>query len=227
MLEITKGYKVGKAVMFYDLTDCMDKTTTERVPKDQVVKACDDGQISNAKVQWWQGNPIVRCTNKNLPLIKLDNSGNIVGEAQRAIRNASAGMHHTEHKEVEQPVKIESKVVGKLNTTGGKKVKQDIQYGGYDKKYADYQHQLRSTVDVSKLKTINDLFNMMAADFNLKNVEVYRNQVEKKMSLNKKLEGMHGSQIAAIQESLAVYMMNMASNEINETYIKYRSIYTS
>jgi len=232
MLEITKGYKVGKAVLFYDLTD-IDSTVKERVSKEDVVKACSDGQISNAKIQWWEGKPIVRCSDKNLPLVKLDDKGNVIGEARRAIRvysgtgSRSANCTSRKQREDQVPTQavINSTVVGKLNGNSSKKVKPDIHYGGYDKKYKDYQHKLKSTVDLKGLNTVGDLFDKMAEDFRLKNVEAYRNQISKKVDMNKKVVGMNGSHVAAIQESFAIYMMNMAEQELNETYIKYRSLY--
>ena len=38
MWKITKGYKVGRAVMFYDLQENLDNIVKEKVHKDEVVK---------------------------------------------------------------------------------------------------------------------------------------------------------------------------------------------
>lgn len=215
MLEITHGYKVGRAVLFYDLTDPVEHTTKEKVSKEQVVKECENGSISNAKIQWWEGKPIVRCTNKNLPLTRLDNSGNVLGTAQHIFRTTS-------NTREDKPVEVKSTVVGKVRA---KKQRSETAYAGYDLSNRVEQQQLKNTVSTVGLNTVEDLFRMIANDFKLSNTEEYLTQFAKKINTCKRLDSMHSTSIAAMQESIAIYLMNMANIETRNTYMKYRNVY--
>ena len=215
MFEITRGYKQGRAVMFYDLLDAVENKTLEMVCKEHVVKLCNEGSISNAKIQMWEGKPIVRVQNSNLPLVKIDNSGQIIGEAHKTVRNGSE--NRIKHEEVIPTVK--STVVGKINPK--KASRQDTAYTGYDYKHIVAKQDMNKSVSYKELSTVNDLFNIMASEFGLHQIELYRDAISKKVNLDKKLDGMNLQMIMSIQSSMATYLMNMAHNEINTVYMKY------
>lgn len=79
MIKIIKGYKQGRAVMFYDIAD---NNSVRRVSKDEIVKMCEQGKVFNAKIQWWEGKAIVRVkgdiliekigSDCNSPVVKID-----------------------------------------------------------------------------------------------------------------------------------------------------------
>lgn len=218
MQIITKQYKVGRAVMFYDVTDPVDNKTTEMVPKDEVVKQCENGQLGNVKIQWWEGKPIVRLQSNNIPIIKLGNAGNVLGTAERVVRgknreDASVG------RETSISVADKAVVVGKVVN---KRPKKETVYAGYDLRNTAEQGQLNSSIDYRSMRTLNDLFTTMATDFKLKNTEVYRESLGKKIKLSRDISSYSKDNLMEIQLSMATYLMNMASIEIRDTYIKYR-----
>ena len=61
MWKITKGYKQGRAVMFYDIVNLTSNEEKVAVSKDVIVSMCEAGEIKDTKVQWWKGKSIVRC----------------------------------------------------------------------------------------------------------------------------------------------------------------------
>lgn len=206
MWKITKGYKEGRAVMYYDLTNSADNKVRTKVHKDEVVKLCEGGQIHNTKIQWWEGKAIVRCSDK-FEIIKADSS--TVVTVQK--RSSSS-----KDKEAEK-VTVKSMVVGKLNP----KKKDSVAYGGYDKKLENQQLVAQSNVNHSDMETIKDLFMSIANDYKLTNINEYINQFSKKVNLDKKLSSMAKNNILAIQDSINTYLMNMAYKEIQETWLKY------
>jgi hypothetical protein len=52
--------KEGRRIISYNISD---GTETKVVPKELVIKAIENSQIANAKLQWYQGKPIVRINN--------------------------------------------------------------------------------------------------------------------------------------------------------------------
>lgn len=232
MFRITKGYKEGRAVMYYDLVDVVENTTREKVHKDEVVKLTEDGQIKDCKIQWWEGKPIVRLVDKNIPVIKIESDGKVV-EVERRTRTASSNVDINEDRnnlhrnnistKNEKIVDISDKavIVGKLAT---KRPKETIAFG-YDRSYVLEAQQLKSTVQLKKFETLNDLFTEMAKDFNVKRVEEYRKEVSKKIKLDRKLTSIAQMETHKIQDALCTYLMNMANKETQEAFLKYRVKY--
>ena len=219
MLNIVKGYKQGRAVMFYDLAETDGSLAKEKVEKALVVKMCDNGEIANAKVQWWEGKAIVRCENKQLPLVRVDENGNIIGVATQAVR--SGDKEHKVTREASTPViSVADKAVevGKLSN---RKAKRNISYHGYDTKNRVEKIQLSNTIDVSGLETVEDLFDCIAKDFRVQQLDKYKNEFGKKVKLESKLSSINQSQLKAIQYGAATYLMNMLYDEINEVYLKW------
>ena len=221
MYTITKGYKQGRGVLFYDLTDAMEGTVREMVTKDEVVKMTEDGQITNAKIQWWEGKPIVRCSDKKLPLVKVDEAGAIVGVAHQAVRNSSAVVTcSVKHEKEEHVVDVSDKavIVGKLST---RRPKTSTTYPGYDKREVFEHQELNKTVSYTGMTTLEDLFNAVATEFNLLHKDLYRSEIAKKVKLERQIAGINRSELLSIQRSFAMYLVNMAYEEINKTYMKY------
>ncbi|MBO5390003.1 MAG: hypothetical protein J6A59_18050 [Lachnospiraceae bacterium] len=219
MFEITRGYKQGRAVLFYDIINPIDNEKKEMVSKAAIVQMCNDGKISNAKIQMWEGKPIVRVQTKELPLVKVDESGNILGVAHQAVRNTASTVTHRAVTENVVDLSHKAKVVGKLNPK--KAAKQDTSYGGYDYKNIVQHQELNRSVSYSGLVTISDLFDKIANEFGLQQKELYKAEIGKKVKLSRELSGINNTEIAAIQSSIATYLMNMAHDEVNKTYIKY------
>lgn len=219
MLTITRQYKKGRAVILYDLTDALENKTVERVTKDEVVKQCENGQIHNAKIQWWEGKPIVRLQSANVPIVKIDDSGEIIGTAEKAVRGTNKKEASTPKEQKVTDVSSKGTVIGKINKS--RISKESISYAGYDYRNIVEQQELSKSIDYSKIETLNDLFSNIALEFHLQRTEEYRNQISKKVNLDKKISSLQQSYLAAIQSSMATYMMNMAHDEINKTYIKY------
>lgn len=221
MLEIVRGYKQGRAVMFYDLLDPMENKTKEMVPKEEIVKLCGDSQISNAKIQFWQGNAIVRCSNKQLPLVRIDDSNQIIGVAYQSVRgqNRESGeVHRQQTMEIVADISDKGKVVGRVVA---KRTKRNTSYDGYSYKHLVEQQENNNSVDYTGLDTIGDIFDKIASDYNLKQTALYKQEFSKKVNMDKKLADTPKHVISAIQSSVAMYLMNMAYDEINETYLKY------
>ena len=225
MYQITRGYKQGRAVLYYDVVDPVENKTTEMVPKDNIVKMCTDGQISNAKIQWWEGKPIVRCENKQLPLVRVDENGNIIGIATQAVRSGEKVQRDsqigTQRSTREAVISVADKAVevGKVST---RRPKRNIAYGGYDPKNLLEQQDLSRTIDLSGLRTIGDMFDYIAKDFRVQQVEKYKAEFGKKVKLDKELSGIGASQLRAIQYGAATYLMNMLYDEIAEVYMKWQ-----
>jgi hypothetical protein len=229
--EITKGYKQGRAVSFYDLFDAMENKSRTKVTKDEVVKMCESGQVTNATIQWWQGKAIVRLKSDNIPLEKLDKDGTVLGEAHRAIRNPNNHINQNTVaprprviSETDDTVTVDvlpsARVVGRISN---KTKKANVSFAGYDYKNVTEQLQLSTQIDYSKLENIESLFDMIASDFHLENIDIYKKAVSKNLKLDKKIKSMSSGEIVAVQSSLATYLMNMVYEEIGKKYIKYYS----
>jgi hypothetical protein len=212
MWEIKKGYKVGRAVMFYDLVNLMDNQLREKVSKDEVVKLCESGEVQNTKIQWWEGKPIVRCGNKDLPIVKISEQGEVIGIAETAKRNCSS------KQSVQADVSSKAVVIGKL---ANKKKKEDISYVGYAKENVQEQCKLRSTINYNEIDTVGCLFVTIAKEYKLTRVDEYLKQFAKKMNPDKKLSSMAQSTVASVQGCINTYLMNMAYMEIAEVNKKY------
>ncbi len=225
MYQITRGYKQGRAVLYYDVVDPVENKTTEMVPKDNIVKMCTDGQISNAKIQWWEGKPIVRCENKQLPLVRVDENGNIIGIATQAVRSGERVQRDsqigTQRSTREAVISVADKAVevGKVST---RRPKRNIAYGGYDPKNLLEQQDLSRTIDLSGLRTIGDMFDYIAKDFRVQQVKKYKAEFGKKVKLDRELSGIGTAQLRAIQYGAATYLMNMLYDEIAEVYMKWQ-----
>lgn len=225
MYQITRGYKQGRAVLYYDVVDTVENKTTEMVPKDNIVKMCTDGQISNAKIQWWEGKAIVRCENKQLPLVRVDENGNIIGVATQAVRSGERAQRGsqagTQRSVREAVISVADKAVevGKVST---RRPKRNIAYGGYDPKNVLEQQDLSRTIDLSGLRTVGDMFEYIAKDFRVQQVEKYKAEFGKKVKLDKELSGIGTAQLRAIQYGAATYLMNMLYDEIAEVYMKWQ-----
>lgn len=224
MFNLTKGYKQGRAVMFYDITPVDGSCAREMVSKDEVVQLCTDGKISNAKIQWWEGKAIVRCDNKQLPLVRVDEKGNIIGVATQAVRGKDkeqGSVCVTATRVSEPTVSVADKAVevGKLAT---KKPKRNIAYGGFDKSCIVEKQELASTIDLTGLRTIGDLFDCIAKDFRVQQVDKYKAEFGKKVKLDRELLSINTVNIKAIQTSVATYLMNMLYDEIAEVYLKWQ-----
>lgn len=215
MFKITRGYKQGRAVSYYDITDTEGKTK-EMIPKAEVVKLCTDGQVLNAKIQWWEGKAIVRCSDKQLPLVKVDDSCNIIGTTEKSVRNGNSTTIKAEHI---PDVSAKAKVIGKINPK--KRARRSTSYAGYDYKNLLEQQELSNNVTYEPDETIESLFDKMADEFKVTQKDIYKTEMSKKINLNKKLSDMPKNMLSAVQNSIAVYLMNMAHDEINEVYAKY------
>lgn len=219
-MEIIKGYKKGRAVMFYDVLDPLENKTLEKVSKAEIVQMCNNGQITNAKIQIWEGKPIVRVSSSNLPLVKIDENGNVTGVAQKETRSASATHKKVEkHEEPIISVADQGVQVGKLSNK--RRVKENTSFAGYDYKNILEQQEMRKSLNFSNIETIEELFDEIAKDFGVKNKELYKKEISKKLKLDKEIKGFPSIQLQSIQYNIATYLMNMAHNEINEVYSKY------
>lgn len=214
MLALAKGYKQGRAVLYYDVVNEKGEVVQAMAPKATVVDLCNKGCISNAKIQMWEGKAIVRCSNKALPLLRIDDSGNIIGTATQAVRNGDA-TH--KHEEVHVDVSSKTEVVGKITN----RRKKETTFPGYSRDTLIATREMSKTISYPSGSTVNDMFNIMAAEFGVKRVDEYRTSFASKVALDKKLDTMNSAMLAGIQSALAVYLMNMANLEIRDTYLKY------
>ena len=215
MYQITRGYKQGRAVLYYDVIDPVENKTNEMVPKDNIVKMCTDGQISNAKIQWWEGKPIVRCENKQLPLVRVDENGNIIGVATQAVRSGDKQVHK------EEPIISVSDKAVTVGKVSNRRPKRNIAYAGYDIKNVIEQRELSKEIDLSGLQTVGDLFDYIAEDFRVRQSDKYKAEFGKKIKLDKSIKGMNSNQLKAIEYGAATYLMNMIYDEIQQIYMKW------
>lgn len=223
MLKITRGYKQGRAVICYDVFNTENNTTRERVAKDEVVKICESGEVIGAKIQWWEGKAIVRLADKNIPILRLNDNNEVVGCVPQVTRGNSNGVSKTENKNSAKPEKVvdvssKSEVVGKL----AKRPKNETIFAGYDTKNLVEQHELKASISYEKMVTLEDLFMQMTKEFNVKNTEVYRSALSKKIKLNKKISEINRTTLYSIQDAMATYLMNMANMEVRDAYNKYK-----
>lgn len=227
MYEITKGYKQGRSVLFYDLADVNSKETQEKVDKDTVVKLAEAGEVKNTKIQWWQGKAIVRSTDK-FDILKLNDSGDVVGQAPVVTRSRSGvksadqvckEVYDTYSPENNIDVSDKATVVGNLKTT--KRKKSEKVFAGYD--MANVREALENKPDFKfdENSTIGSMIMDMIKDFRLKDVTTYYQQLAKKVDMDKKVTTVNKAMVVGIQRSVATYLMNMANLETRETYLKY------
>ena len=208
MITLVKGYKQGRAVMFYDIKDNETTKVECRVTKDVVVQLCESGKVANAKVQWWEGKAIVRVSD-NIPLVKITDSGEEISIA-KAVHNTT--------KVVENTVKVEVKTPAKRKKTS------ETDYKAYMLEAAQTQRELKSTIQMTGINTISDMFDMIANDFRLRNTDKYKQSFATKIDINKKLIGMSTEYKANLMDNIVVYLMNMANLEIRDVYIKYSNV---
>lgn len=226
MYEITKGYKQGRSVLFYDITNVMSKETREKVDKDTVVKLAEAGEVKNTKIQWWQGKAIVR-SNTKFDILKLNDSGEVVGQAPVVTRSRSGvksaaqvckevyGMYPPENN---IDVSDKATVVGSIKT---KRKRNEKVFAGYDMANVREVRENKHNFKFDKDSTIGNMVLDMIKDFGLKDTETYYQQLAKKVDMNKKVETTNKAMVAGIQRSVATYLMNMANLETRETYLKY------
>lgn len=208
MAKIIKGYKKGRGVAFYDIENGKNGQVLIKVPKDETVKLITDGKIINAKVQWWEGKPIVRLQ-ENIVIVKItDEAGTEQTVEKRVVTNK---------KTAEQTVTIKAEVVGKIS----KKQKNETVYEHVAKKEIDEHSKLKSSLNYSGMTTLEDLLDAMLKDFRLKNVEQYKAMIGKKVKLHTKLSSLAQTNLYDIQQSMAAYLMNMCYLEVRDTYLKY------
>lgn len=226
MYEITKGYKQGRSVLFYDITDVMSKETQEKVDKDTVVKLAEAGEVKDTKIQWWQGKAIVR-SNTKFDILKLNDSGEVVGQAPVVTRSRSGVKSAAQVcKEVydmyppENSIDVSDKatVVGSIKT---KRKRNEKVFAGYDMANVREVRENKPNFKFDKDSTIGNMVLDMIKDFGLKDTETYYQQLAKKVDMNKKVETTNKAMVAGIQRSVATYLMNMANLETRETYLKY------
>lgn len=227
MYEITKGYKQGRSVLFYDLADVNSKETQEKVDKDTVVKLAEAGEVKNTKIQWWQGKAIVRSTDK-FDILKLNDNGDVVGQAPVVTRSRSGVKSAAQVcKEVyneyspENSIDVSDKatVVGNLKTT--KRKKSEKVFAGYDMANVREARENKPDFKFSADSTIGSMIMDMIKDFGLKDTTTYYQQLAKKMDMSKKVTTANKAMVVGIQRSVATYLMNMANLETRETYLKY------
>ena len=210
MYKITRGYKQGRAVMFYDITAIDGSCARQMVSKDEVVKMCSKGEIGNAKIQWWEGKPIVRCSDKNLPLVRVDDSKNIIGKASHTVRN-------TDNRHEINVVQVKSEVKGKITT---KSPKRNISFNAYvnEKPVVKLHNEPGAYLNI---KTIGDLFDKIADDFRVRHADEYKKEFSKKVDLSKDILKLTPEYRECMQHSIATYLMNMVYDEVAEVYTKY------
>lgn len=227
MYEITKGYKQGRSVLFYDLADVNSKETQEKVDKDTVVKLAEAGEVKNTKIQWWQGKAIVRSTDK-FDILKLNDNGDVVGQAPVVTRSRSGVKSAAQVcKEVyneyspENSIDVSDKatVVGNLKTT--KRKKSEKVFAGYDMANVREARENKTDFKFNADSTIGSMIMDMIKDFGLKDTTTYYQQLAKKMDMSKKITTANKAMVVGIQRSVATYLMNMANLETRETYLKY------
>lgn len=219
-MQLVRGYKQGRGVMFYDVAEIDGSCVKQMVPKSEVVELCNSGQITNAKIQMWEGKAIVRCSNKQLPLVKIDANKNIIGEASHSVRSTNSIVGNTRNEKIVS-VSNKAEVVGKLYNSS-RKPKRNTAFDGYCTKNKDIENTGAINVSFDNCDSVEDMFNMIASDFNVVNIEEYRKQFGKKVKLNRKLNTIRASDIRVLKEAIATYIMNMAYDEIQETYLKYK-----
>lgn len=226
MYEITKGYKQGRSVLFYDITDVMSKETQEKVDKDTVVKLAEAGEVRDTKIQWWQGKAIVRSSTK-FNILKLNDSGEVVGQAPVVTRSRSGVKSAAQVcKEVydmyppENSIDVSDKatVIGSIKT---KRKRNEKVFAGYDMANVREVRENKPNFKFDKDSTIGNMVLDMIKDFGLKDTETYYQQLAKKVDMNKRVETTNKAMVAGIQRSVATYLMNMANIETRETYLKY------
>lgn len=213
MYTIIKGYKQGRGILFYDLLDSSNKVN-EMVPKETVVKLCENGEIKDTKIQWWEGKPIVRCSNKNLPVVKITESQD---KKKTEVKICS---QTDKSNTVNNEVASNGVIVAKL----GYKKKRETAFNGmsgYDRNHLYKQTELKKSINYNKLVTIEDLFISIANDYNIKDVDLYIKEFSKKVDINKKIKGLSIQYLYAIQNSINEYLVNMVYREVNEIYLKY------
>jgi hypothetical protein len=219
MSTITKGYKQGRAVTFYDISED-NGAVQEKVSKDSVVKLCEAGKISNAKVQWWQGNPIVRCSD-NIPLAKIDTDGNIIGIANKTVRKPVEQIAVADRQSVNTVAQTETSATQQRTRVDTQSITRKAALTGYDPKHIREQRKAAMENSISDAKTLEDVFNYMADDFCVKYIDGYRKQLSSKMKLDREVANISTTELKQIEYMFATFLMNMKYEEVQESYIKY------
>lgn len=240
MYDIIKQYQVGRGVAYYDIQDVADGTVKEKVSKSDIVKACEAGQIHNAKIQYWEGSAIVRLSSDDVPKVKLIRSQDgseeevAVGKVTRnhskttSSKSMAPGKVATGKvgsvtyqmtKNDDDVCKIPSRVVGKLDP---KKARRELAYTGYDPKALTAQMLEQSKMEYKSFDTLLDMLNSMMEQFKISDKITCTDRISKKLKLGRKVSGIAQGELAAIQDSLAVYLMNFAYAEIRDVYAKYK-----
>lgn len=197
--------------MFYDMCEVKGTCAREMVTKAEVVELCNKGEIANAKIQMWEGKPIVRCSNKRLPLVKVDNNNRIIGEAKQAVRSHSNNIEET-------TATINSTVVGKVSN---KLAKRNVKFAGYSDIEIHNKRVLEQSVNIDGVATVEQLVEFIGNDFGVKNIELYKKEIGKKVKLDRNISGIPTMELRNIKYAIATYLMNMKYDEIAETYMKY------
>lgn len=210
MYEIMAGYKVGRAVLFYDLFNPMENVKLSKTTKDEVVKMCEAGEIMNTTIQWWENKPIVRMKSKNIPILKLDKDMNAVGQAET--------IHRKTPKETENVIKADRVVVSKPS------YKRRGVLDGYDVKHLAEQCELRSNIKYDNVSNLAELAKVIQNEFSLCDADVDYAKLEKKFNMTKAISAFNRTELLAIQSCLALYMSTLAYEKINKTYIKYSAV---
>lgn len=217
MARILKGYKKGRSFVGYDVYDDKQNKQLDMVDKNAVARMCGEGFITNATVQWWQGKPIIRLKDESVQIVSIVTPD---GETPAVVHRVKTGLTgYTGASQVnsvkQQPV--QSEVVGKIS----KKRKNETAFDGINKKEIEEHRQLASTIKYDKMNTLGDLFEQMMVDFRLKNTDTYRKMIAKKVKLETPIRGLARQNLMAIQQAMAVYLMNMSNLETREIYTKY------
>lgn len=124
------------------------------------------------------------------------------------------------NEEIHAKAVVNSQVVGKLS----KKKTNETIYETIAKREIDEHRKVVSTINYKGMETLEDLLDTMIKDFSLKDVVTYKAMIAKKVKLNQKISGLAQSNLLSIQESMAVYLMNMANMETRNTYVKYMRV---
>lgn len=210
MYQITRGYKQGRAVMFYDIAAIDGSCARQLVPKDEVVKMCNGGEIGNAKIQMWEGKAIVRVANKNFPLVKLNSDGSTVA-TEHSVRTTTKEHRTTS---VSNGVTTKAKVIGKINVKRASKA--DTKF---DVSKLDYNTVEKN--NLNGIKTFGELFDAIATDLKLSDIEKYKKEMSVKLDMDRAITSVGYESLAIIRSSMTSYIMNMVYEQINEAYAKW------
>lgn len=217
-MRITKQYKVGRGVAFYDVLQD-NGSLMAKTSKDNVVQLVENGNISNAKIQWWQGKPIVRLQDKDIPLVKLSDDG-AETELQAVTRSRGNNGHSSSRSssDVIMSVADKSRVAGKISN---KKKARNVSLAGYDVSNISDKVKMAESLNKDITGTVGDVIDDMIDDFGLKEKNTYKNELAKKLNMSREISTMNNASLHTLRQSVAIYLMNMSYDEIQNTYLKY------